>query len=311
MDKTLDVITIGECLLELSTNVYFENTDSFNLSFGGDIITFSAAAKRLGANVGVLSAIGNDYFKDVLLQKFNFFGFDISNIKISDEKNGLYLCGRNSKKEFVTYRRKTAGSSLSLDDFNEDYIKSTKAVYATGITQSLSIQANELVKKIFQTAKENDILTVYDPNYSSSLMTLYDTKEYLEDIIDYVDILFITLKPNVEPLYGLTTVEKIIEYFSNIGVKTIVVKSHIDNRYYVYNNGTVDFCTFYNITQPICTIGFGDVFNGGFLACLLKGYSCLEATKIAAVQAGMFVERYGVMRNIPYKEEILISWKRY
>ena len=304
MDKNLDIIAIGECLLELSTNEYFENTKSFNLSFGGDIINTLVAARRMGATTGIISAIGNDYFKDVILSKLNSEGIDLSCIKICNEKNGLYLCGRSEKKELVTYRRRIAGSSLSLEDYNEDYVKSARMIYTTGITQSLSLKTNELVKYIFKTARENDITTAYDPNYSSSFMTTYDTKEYLEDIIENVDILFFSLKNNVDAIYELSSVEKIVNYFRDYGVKIIIVKSHLENGYYVYTNGKTEFIGA-SLTVDGHSIGSGDVFNGGFLAAISKGYTPFEAGHIAAKQASIFVERAGLIQEIPRHDELL------
>lgn len=305
MEKTLDIITIGECLLELSTNEYFENAETFNLSYGGDVITSAVAAHRFGSRVGIITSIGDDYFKNILIDKLNSQGLDISNIKICNEKNGLYLCGHSDKNELITYRRKVASNSLSLEDFNEDYIKSARAIYSTGITQSLSIQSNLLVKKIYQTAKENDIITAYDPNYTSSFMTTYDTKEYLEEIIENIDILFMSLKNDVETLYNLTSIEKIVNYFTDYGVKVIVVKSHLENGYYVYNNGKTEFCPFYNEHKHTHTMGAGDVFNGGFLSAITNGYTAFEAAQMAAKQAGIFIDRLGTIKGIPTSEELL------
>lgn len=305
MEKTLDIITIGECLLELSTNEYFENAKSFNLSFGGDVITSAVAAKRLGSKVGIITSIGDDYFKNPLINKLNQQELDISNIKICNEKNGLYLCGHNEKNELMTYRRRVASNYLTEEDFNEEYILFSRAVYSTGITQSLSIGSNQLVKKIFETARNNDILTAYDPNYTSSFMTTYDTKEYLEDIIENIDVLFMSLKNDVEALYDLTSVEKIVNYFTDYGVKVIVVKSHLENGYYIYSNGKTEFCPFYTTTQVDYTMGAGDVFNGGFLSAYTNGYTPVEATQVAAKQAGLFIERLGIIENIPNSEELL------
>lgn len=305
MDKNLDIIAVGECLLELSTNCYFENTNSFNLSFGGDVITSAAAAQNLGAKTGIITAVGDDYFKNIILDKLNSQGFELSNVKICNEKNGLYLCGHTEKRELMTYRNRVAGSSLSLEDYNEEYIKLASAIYTTGITQALSIQANELVRKIFETARNNDIITAYDPNYTSSFMTKYDIKEYLEDIIENIDILFISLKNDVEPLYNLMSVEKIVDYFSGYGVKTIVIKSHPEKGYYVYHNGMVEFCEYYFKGQALHTMGAGDVFNGGFLASIVKGCTPFEAARMASKQAGIFIERSGLICNIPRMEELL------
>ncbi len=305
MEKTLDIIAIGECLLELSTNQSFEKAETFTLSFGGDVLASAVAAKKLGSRVGIISSIGDDNFKNVILEKLNNQGFDISNIKICSEKNGLYLAGHSDKNELITYRRKVASNNLTLDDFNEEYINSSRAVYSSGITQSLSIQSNQLVKKIYQYAKENDILTAYDPNYTSSFMTAYDTKEYLEDIIENIDILFMSLKNDVEALYELTSVEKIVNYFTDYGVKIIVVKSHSDNGYYIHYNGNTEFCPFYNNNAVVSTMGAGDVFNGGFLSAVTNGYTPLEAAQIAAKQAGIYIDRLGQIKDIPTSEELL------
>src|SRR5574344_249782 len=304
MEKSLDIIAIGECILELSTNEYFEDTKSFDVSFGGDVLTSAVAAKRMKSKVGLITSIGNDYFKNTLVSSLNSEGLELSHVHYCDEKNGLYLCGHNDRNEFVTYRRKVAASCLSLTDTNAEYLKSAKAVYATGITQSLSIASNDLVKKTFEVARANDIITAYDPNYTSSFMTTYDTKEYLEDIISNIDILFLSLKNDVESLYEFTSIEKFINYITDYGVNTVVIKSHKDGGYYVYNNGKTEFCPFYTASNSTHTMGAGDVFNGGFLSSIVSGHTAFEAAKIAAKQSGMFIERQGTIKDIPYLEEI-------
>lgn len=305
MEKPLDIISIGECLLELSTTEYFENTENFNLSFGGDVILASSAAQKMGANVGLLTSIGDDSFKNLLLHKLNEQGFDISRIKVSNEKNGLYLAGHNDQKELITYRRRVAGSMLDVSEFDEEYIKSAKAIYTSGITQSLSINSNALIKKIFETAKENEILTAYDPNYTSSFMTVYDTKEFLEEIIGYIDILFLSLKNDIEHLYGLTSADKIINHFVECGIKTVVIKSHQENGYYVYYNGKTEFIPYYAPSYNVYIMGAGDVFNGGMLAGILKGLSPFEAAFNASKQTAGFIQNNGIIKNIPSFEEVM------
>jgi len=304
MDKNIDIIAIGECLLELSTNEYFENTNNFSLSFGGDVINTAVAYSKAGARVSLLSTIGNDYFKQYLLNQLDNYKIDVSHLRVCDGKTGLYLSSHTDRGEFVAYRNRIPNSCLSMNDYDEEFILSSSAIYATGITQALSLQTVELVKNSFVFAKDNDILTAYDPNYSSSFMSTYDTKEYIEDIIQYVDVLFLSLRNDAEPLLGLSSVEKIINYFTDYGVKIIVIKSHFDNGYYVHSNGNTDFCKFYNEQPDMHTKGTGDVFNGGFIATLIKGYTPIEAVQIAAKQAGEYINN-GYIESIPSIEELL------
>ena len=172
--KDLDIITIGESLIECLHKYY-----------GGDSLVVATAASRLGSKVGFVTCLGDDAFKDYMLSSWQNEGLDVSHAKIVNEKNGIYLVSRaqGEQKEFIYYRKKIAPAKLSIEDIDEEYIKSAKVIYASGITQSLSLAAREVVKKAFEIAKENNILTAYDPNYTSMISTQEDAKEYFHEII--------------------------------------------------------------------------------------------------------------------------------
>ena len=89
----------------------------------------------------------------------------------------------NYKKELLYYKRKTAATKLCIDDLEEDCIKRLKLLYSTGIVQSLSASSRELVRESFRIARENEVLTAYDPNYTSCFMNSSDTKELMEEIL--------------------------------------------------------------------------------------------------------------------------------
>ena len=66
MNEKLDIITIGESLIELSTSESLKTAESLNKFYGGDTLTTAIAALRLGSKVGFISRIGMDCFKDYL-----------------------------------------------------------------------------------------------------------------------------------------------------------------------------------------------------------------------------------------------------
>jgi len=208
-------------------------------------------------------------------------------------------------KEVLYYKRKTAATKLSIEDINEDIIKKIKMIYSTGVVQSLSASSRELVRESFKLAKENEVMTAYDPNYTSCFMNSTDTREYFEEIIDYTDVIFLSLKNDAAKLYEVESIDKVIHYFWDRGVKIVVVKSHIDNGYYTGYNGDICFTEFYNTQKAIDTTASGDVFNGGFLYALNNGYAPAEATKFASVVSGLQTQNYGAIQAIPYKETVL------
>ena len=306
MEPKVDIAIIGECLIELSSNGTLADTSTLNKYFGGDTVTTAVAIARLGGKVTYVTKVGNDGFSEFILSSLNKENIDTSLITSNEEQNGMYIVSRTpEKKELLYYKRKTAATKLSIDDLNEDCIKKLKLVYSTGVVQSLSASSRELVHNTFKLAKENDVMTAYDPNYTSCFMNSTDTKEYFEEIVDYTDIIFLSLKNDAERLYDVESIDKVMNYFWDKGVKIVVVKSHIDNGYYTGYKGDISFTEFYNTSKAIDTTASGDVFNGGFLYAITNGYAPAEATKFAAVVSGLQTQNFGAIQSIPYLKNVL------
>ena len=306
MEQKIDIAIIGECLIELSANGSLADTSTLNKFFGGDTVTTAVTAARLGGKVTYLTKVGNDGFSEFILSSLKKENVDTSLIKTNEEQNGMYIVSHTlENKEVLYYKRKTAATKLSIEDISEDIIKDLKMVYSTGVVQSLSASSRELIRETFRIAKENDVLTAYDPNYTSCFMNSTDTKEFLEEIIDYTDVIFLSFKNDAIKLYDLDSIDKFMHYFWDRGVKIVVIKSHIDNGYYTGYNGDVTFTEFYNNQKTIDTTASGDVFNGGFLYALNNGSSPVEATKFAAVVSGLQTQNYGAIQSIPYKEAVM------
>ena len=306
MEQKIDIAVIGECLIELSANGTLADTSTLNKYFGGDTVTTAVTIARLGGNVTYLTKVGNDGFSEFILSSLKKENIDTSLIKSNDEQNGMYILSRTPEsKELLYYKRKTAATKLSVEDIDEECIKKLKLIYSTGVVQSLSAGARELVRESFRIAKENDVLTAYDPNYTSCFMNSTDTKECFEEIVDYTDIIFLSLKNDAARLYDVSSMDKVVKYFWDRGIKIVVVKSHIDNGYYTGYNGDISFTEFYNTARAIDTTASGDVFNGGFLYALTKGYTPSDAVKFASVVSGLQTQNYGAIQAIPYKDAVM------
>ncbi len=306
MEQKVDIAIIGECLIELSANGTLADTSTLNKYFGGDTVTTAVAIARLGGNVTYITKVGNDGFSEFILSSLQKENIDTSLIKTNDEQNGMYIVSKTPEsKEVLYYKRKTAASKLSIEDFNEECIKKLKLIYSTGVVQSLSAGSRELVRETFKCARENDVLTAYDPNYTSCFMNSSDTKEFFEEIIDYTDIIFLSFKNDAMKLYEIESVDKVIKHLWDRGVKIVVIKSHIDKGYYVGYNGEINFTEFYNTQKAIDTTASGDVFNGGFLYAFTNGYTPFDAAKFASVVSGLQTQNYGAIQAIPYKQAVL------
>ena len=58
MEKNVDLVGLGECLIEMSEAA----EGLFQLGYAGDVLNTLFYASRLGLKTGLLSAIGTDHF---------------------------------------------------------------------------------------------------------------------------------------------------------------------------------------------------------------------------------------------------------
>jgi 2-dehydro-3-deoxygluconokinase len=309
MNEHLDIICIGESLIELSSNESLTYAKTLNKYYGGDTMTAAIAASRLESHVGYITRVGNDYFKDFLLDSWHVENLDTSHVKLVEGINGLYFISRlqSGEKEFAYYRKKTAATNLSIADISEEYIKKARIVYSTGITQSLSVTAREAIKTVFKIAKENGINVAYDPNFTPRLWDVDEAKEAFEEVIEYIDILMLSLKHDAQKMYGMTSPDMVIKYFWDKGVSIIVIRDNEGNATIGYNG---EIITLSHIGDEVVdTTGSGDAFNGGFLHGIASGYTPFEAAKLALIVTSFQIKGIGAINSIPYKHDVYNEFK--
>lgn len=308
VDK-LDIITIGESLIELSSPEGLAYAQTLDKYYGGDTLCTAVAASRLGSKSGYITRVGNDPFKEYLMDSWQSEDLDISQVKLIDGYNGVYFIGHPefSEKEFVYYRKKTAATKLSIDDISADYILSADVIYATGVTQSLSLSAKEAVKKAFKIASEQNMTTAYDVNFDCRLWSSEDAKDAFEEVAEYLNILFLSLEHDVVRIFDIDSPDKCIKYFWDKGIKTVVVKSTKDRGYFVGFEGDIIFTKFYT-DEVVDSTGSGDAFNGAFLHGMNSGMTPFEASKLASIDAGLQCHGVGAIKSTPYKEEVYAAY---
>ncbi len=306
MEKKLDIAVIGECLIELSSADKLEKAELFRKSYGGDSVISALMAAKLGSKTALITKLGNDGFGHYIYESLKKDNIDTSFTDFIQEQNGVYIVARpeNEENEFYYYKRKSAATKLNDDDITEEMISSFKCLYSTGVAQSLSLSARNAVKKAFRIAKEKDLVTAYDPNYTSCFMYSDESREFLDEILPYTNIIFMSMKNDAPHLFESMTYDHIARKLGDFGVETIVFKSRIDGGYYIFYNGEKRFCEFFNKVPVIDLTASGDAFNGAFLHAIVSGFNPFEAAKFASVAAGLQASKNGTIAALPSKDEI-------
>src|SRR5882757_6507956 len=96
MKKYLDLIGIGECLIEF----YETSSHIYKQSVAGDVFNTLFYASRLGLQTGFISNFGSDDLTKYIFKTLDHEGIDRSCTSTSlDKTNGLYLISHDQSNE--------------------------------------------------------------------------------------------------------------------------------------------------------------------------------------------------------------------
>ncbi len=292
-------------MLELSCEGDLKVARVFNRSFGGDTLNTAVAAARLGSNVSYITRIGNDAFALALQELILKEGIQISPNRSAKGPTGLYFVSvdNEGQRDFVYYRQKSAASLLGPDDINPDVIKSSKVVYASGITLAISDSARNAVIKAFKIAREAGIMTAFDPNYREMLWQSEEkTIDALNEILPLVDVFLPSFPEDTDSLIRFNRPEQVVDYFLFKGVKLVAVKAGQQGCYLGYKK-EIQHIPAMSI-KAIDTTGAGDAFNGGFLHGLVNDESLINCAKLGITTASLKVLNRGSATAMPARDAV-------
>lgn len=303
----LDILGIGECMIELDSEEPLCSSRSFTPQVGGDVYNTLVAASRLGCRAGFFTQIAMDSFGQALLRHFEENGIITRHVhKLHDGGvNGLYFTAlqENGAHEFVYYRRNSAASRMTPAQITPLMIRQTKLLYSTGITQAISPTARETVLASFRMAKDYGVRVAYDPNFRSALWPHPKAAlEAMEEILPFVDILL----PSYEDAVGLlnrSDIAAMVSCFQSRGIPLIVLKQGALGAR-VISGEQQEIIPPFSTSRVRDTIGAGDAFNGGFLHSLLQGNSLTESARIGALVAAQSLRERGPIQGLPSGPEV-------
>lgn len=308
MFPPIELITIGEAMVEMSTLEPLDTATHFTRSFAGDAFNTAIAASRLGTKTGFITRLGSDIFADNLRSILKTEHINTSVCPQVIGQTGMYLVNRNhqpchEQKRVQYYRKNSVAKDLCARDINPLYIQSAKIVLATGVTLALSNATKEAVHRAFQIAKENNVITALDPNYRKALwQNEGEALDAINELLPLVDIILPTAPNDTQDLISLKKAESATNYFMMKGVDLVVCKDGSNGCYVGYQGKTTHVPAMK--IQAMDTLGAGDAFNGGFLHGLLLGKHPIDAARIGNITAGLQCLNPGTIEALPSKEAV-------
>ena len=296
-ERKNDVLTIGELLIDMISAEYSDSFEcsAYNKHFGGSPANIAMNVKKLGINSLIASAVGDDGLGKFLINHVHDAGLETSLIQKVDYSTSMVMVTKSKSTPVPIFYRE-ADYHVSYTSELEEAIRNSKIVHFSCWPIS-RMPARKTVEKVMETAKENDTLACFDPNYHPMIWEKgEDGVQYVKSIISKVDI----VKPSeddAERLFGKDTHENQIAKFLGLGAKLVVMTLGSEGA--IASNGweTVRFSTM--ASEVVDTTGSGDAFWSGFYAAAVKGYTIREALYLGFGVSAYKLKYTGAVANLP------------
>lgn len=247
-----------------------ETVEALSLHFepGGKGFNQAVAAKRSGANVSFLAAVGHEYrseFADFLNNE------GIRHTLVFKEESSAFaaiVTDKSGSNHVTVYQ----GAQLSANDvflFEEAIKEADILLLNNEVSEDVNIEAIKIAKK-------HGVKCILNPAPARK------TSAY---VIDNIDL----FTPNEHESLGIEDKQNVV---MTLGSKGCLIKSTGETVPTVKCGTVVD------------TTGAGDTFNGVLSAMLANGYNIAAAARIANAVASLGVTRKYAVSSIPSDEEI-------
>jgi 2-dehydro-3-deoxygluconokinase len=293
--KEYDALAFGELLLRLASplNERMISGAVFEKRAGGAELNVVSGMSLLGLHTGIVSKLPKSELGTYIRNNVRFCGVSDEWI-IYDEspeaRLGIYYYehGVYPRKPTVVYDRKNASvNTLKPEDIPDSIYNSTRLFHTSGISLALTEQSRSTALTLIRKFKEAGALISFDVNFRANLWSEEDAKKYIEQILPFVDILFISEETSRRTFGKTGDLTEILKSFAkeyNIGIlasterKIISPKKHTFGST-IYNAEEDKFYKEppYENIEVVDRIGSGDAYVSGVLFGLLAYGDCKKA----------------------------------
>lgn len=310
MHKTLDVITIGEAMaMFVATETGDLSTvEHFIKRVAGAELNVATGLARLGLNVGWVSRVGDDSFGHFVLDSLKKEGIDASGVTLDGRfPTGFQLKSKveNGTDPIVEYFRKgSAASHLSADDFNEPYFHSARHLHLSGVAAALSDSSYSLLMTAAKAMKAQGKTLSFDPNLRPVLWkSEAEMVEKLNALACQTDWVLPGLKEGAI-LTGQKTPEGIADFWLERGVKAVIIKTGADGAWFKCASGETGSVAAVKVDNVVDTVGAGDGFAVGVISALLEGHTLTQAVKRGNRIGARAIQFTGDSEGLPTRAEL-------
>jgi len=328
---SLDLITIGRSSVDLygaQIGGRLEDMGSFDKYIGGSPTNIACGTSRLGLRSAVITGVGDEHMGRFIIEQLQREGVETSGVKVDpDRLTALVLLGIRDEEQFplIFYRENCADMGLCEDDIDPDYIRSARAVVATG-THLSNPQVEAATIKALHIARDAGMQTALDIDYRPNLWGVAGHGDGESRFVESASVtqklqstlhLFDLIVGTEEEFHiagGSTNTIEALRAVRGVSAATLVCKRGAAGA--VAFTGDIPDSLDDGEAGPgfpievFNVLGAGDGFMSGLLKGWLDGETWPVALKYANACGAFAVSRHGCTPAYPSWEELQFFFKR-
>ncbi|WP_075359552.1 sugar kinase [Caballeronia sordidicola] len=310
MNPALDVVTYGEAMtLFVATETGdLAKVGHFAKRVAGADLNVAIGLSRLGFKVGWMSRVGRDSFGRYVLDVLAQEGIDSSRVTIDERyPTAFQLKSRNddgSDPAIEYFRKGSAASHLSLDDYVADYVLGARHLHLTGVAPAISGTSRELAFHMAAEMRKAGKTISFDPNLRP---TLWPSQEAMAEALNALAAHADWVLPGVSEgkiLTGYTTPEDIARFYLDQGAKGVVVKLGAHGAYFRTADNDQGTVPAIPVETVVDTVGAGDGFAVGVVSALLEGRDVRHALTRGNRIGALAIQVIGDSEGLPTRAEL-------
>ena len=270
--------------------------DGMKLVAGGKGANQACAAGRLGTDVTMLGAIGNDSHGEMQRDSLQRSGVDVSGLITKESVStgtAFITVNKEGNNSIVVVQGANAQFTPEDIEVHRDLLEECEIVILQlEIPMDTVLYAVKLARTLGKTV-------ILDPAPVP--------EHFPEELYQYVDI----IKPNESELSRLTGIadaqnhlEEAVQIVKDHGVKNVLVTLGGDGVYLDTENEPPIHIPAKKV-EVVDTTAAGDSFTAALAAMLLEGKTLKEAAEFANQVSAIVVTREGAQDSIPTLQEVL------
>jgi sugar/nucleoside kinase (ribokinase family) len=308
-EPALDLITLGEGMVEFAarTRGPLRQVRTYDVHAAGSELNVAIGAARLGLRVGWVSRVGADEFGDLLVAAARAEGVDTSRVVRGErEQTGLFVVQRgypvDGHSSLAYYRTGSAGSRLSPDELDADYLRRAVILHTTGISLAVSGELAAAATAAAGVAARAGARRSFDVNYRAKLWEPEAARPAVEAALGASEIAFCSLD-DARTLWAVDDADAAVELLSSFGPEHTVVSCGGDGAIMLGPDGVVVRAAAIP-TRVVDATGAGDAFCATVLTGITRGWPAELTLQRACLVGSIVCGVAGDNDGIPTLDEL-------